>query len=137
MVGTIGNDLRMEYTDIGNTINIAYRTERTAKPGTILVSANSYRLTKDFFKFTPLGHVEIKGKQGPQEAYELLEASKVETRIEAAVVRGLARFVGRDNEITTLIEAFNTAAAGSGQIVGIVGEAGASTTGVPCHTCLF
>lgn len=124
MVGTIGNDLRMEYTDIGNTINIAYRTERTAKPGTILVSANSYRLTKDFFKFTPLGHVEIKGKQEPQEAYELLEASKVETRIEAAVVRGLARFVGRDNEITTLIEAFNTAAAGSGQIVGIVGEAG-------------
>jgi len=66
----------------------------------------------------------VKGKEDPIEAYELLEATQVATRLEAAIVRGLTRFVGRDKEMATLKEAFDKAKAGSGHVVGLVGEAG-------------
>ncbi len=67
----------------------------------------------------------MKGKTRRQEAFRLLKPAGVKTRIEAAAVRGLTRFVGRRREIENLVEAFETAASGSGQIVGVVGEAGA------------
>ncbi|MBA7690170.1 hypothetical protein ES703_98694 [subsurface metagenome] len=81
-------------------------------------------MARDFFKFEPLGKVEVKGKEEPVEAYELVEAGEVETRIAAAVAKGLTRFVGREREIAALKEAFEKAQSGSGQVVGIVGEAG-------------
>jgi len=124
IVGSIGNDLRMDYTAIGDTTNLASRMESMARPGTVLVSADTHRMARDFFKFEPLGKVEVKGKEAPLEAYQLIEAGEVETRIEAAVARGLTRFVGRKREITALKEAFEKAKSGSGQVVGIVGEAG-------------
>lgn len=64
----------------------------------------------------------MKGKEEPQEAYELLRPGEVETRIEASVTRGLTRFVGRAKEMETLTEAFRKAASGAGQVM--VGEAG-------------
>ena len=124
IVGSVGNDLRMDYTAIGNTTNLASRMQTMAKPGTVLASADTYRMARDFFRFEPLGKVEVKGKEEPIEAYELLEAGEVETRIEAAVRKGLTRFVGRKREIAALKEAFKKAQSGSGQVVGIVGEAG-------------
>jgi len=124
IVGSVGNDLRMDYTAIGDTTNLASRMESMAKPGTVLVSADTHRIAKDFFKFEPLGKLKVKGKEEPVEAYELIEAGEVETRIEAAVARGLTKFVGRKREITALKEAFERAQSGSGQVVGIVGEAG-------------
>jgi len=68
--------------------------------------------------------VEVKGKDEPQEAFELIKAGEVETRIEAAVTKGLTRFVGRKNSMAALMEAYKKAQSGSGQVVGIVGEAG-------------
>ncbi|UCE56891.1 MAG: AAA family ATPase [Desulfobacterales bacterium] len=124
VVGSIGDDLRMDYTAVGDTTNLASRKESMAKPGTILVSKNTYRLTRDFFKFKPLGEVEVKGKGYPEEAFELTKVSKVETRIEAAVAKGLTRFVGRKNSMAALVEACDKTHSGSGQVIGIVGEAG-------------
>jgi class 3 adenylate cyclase/tetratricopeptide (TPR) repeat protein len=124
IVGAIGDDLRMDYTAVGDTTNLASRMESTASPGAILASGNTHRLARDFFEFQPLGKIEVKGKAGVQDAYELLRAAEIETRIEAAAVRGLTRFVGRRRERTTLMEAFEKAQSGSGQVVGIVGEAG-------------
>jgi class 3 adenylate cyclase/tetratricopeptide (TPR) repeat protein len=124
IVGSVGNDLRMDYTAIGDTTNLASRMESMARPGTVLLSADTYRMARDFFKFEPLGKVRVKGKEEPVEAYELTAASEVETRIEAAVARGLTKFVGRQREIGALKEAFEKARSGSGQVVGIVGEAG-------------
>jgi class 3 adenylate cyclase/tetratricopeptide (TPR) repeat protein len=124
IVGSVGNDLRMDYTAIGDTTNLASRMETMAKPGAVLVSADTCKLSKDFFKFKQLGKVEVKGKEEPVEAYQLVEAGEVETRIEASVARGLTKFVGRKKEIRTLKEAFEKAQSGSGQVVGIVGEAG-------------
>ena len=124
IVGSIGNDLRMDYTVIGDTINLASRMENMAKPGTIFVSTDTYKMTRDFFKFTPLGKLKVKGKEEPTEAYELIEASGIQTRFEAAIAKGLTKFVGREKETEALKEAFEKAQSGYGQVIGIVGEAG-------------
>jgi class 3 adenylate cyclase len=124
IVGSIGDDLRMDYTAVGDTTNLAARMESMAEPGSILVSGNTYRMTRDYFTFEPLGQVEVKGKEEPQEAFELVKASEVETRIGASVAKGLTGFVGRTNSMAVLAEAYQKAVSGAGQIVGLVGEAG-------------
>jgi tetratricopeptide (TPR) repeat protein len=124
IVGSIGDDLRMDYTAVGDTTNLASRMESVASPGTILVSRDTFRLAGDFFEFESLGKVEVKGKEKPIEAYTLLKAGEVETRIGASVAKGLTKFVGRKNSMAQLREALEEAEAGSGQVVGIVGEAG-------------
>jgi len=124
LVDSVGNDLRMDYTAIGDTVNLASRMESMATPRKVLVSADTYKMARDFFRFKPLGKVSVKGKEELVEAYELVEAGEVETRFEAAVAKGLTRFVGREKEITNLEEAFEKVKSGSGQFVGIVGEAG-------------
>ena len=124
IVGSVGNDLRMDYTALGDTTNLASRMQTMASPGTVLVSRDTHRMARDFFKFKPLGKVRVKGKEEPLEAYLLIEAGKVETRFEAAIAKGLTKFVGRRREMAALKEAFEKAQSGSGQVVGIVGEAG-------------
>jgi len=124
VVGSIGDDLRMDYTAIGDTINLASRMETMAKPGTILSSGHTYKLVRDYFKFESLGKIQVKGKELPQDAYALTRTSEVKTRIEAAVVSGLTKFVGRRREMEALQEVLERTRSGSGQVVGIVGEAG-------------
>jgi class 3 adenylate cyclase len=124
IVGSIGDDLRMDYTAVGDTTNLASRMESMAQPGAIFVSKNTQRLARDFFEFKSLGKVAVKGKDDPQEAFELIKTGEVETRIGASVAKGLTRFVGRKNSMAALMEAFNKAKSGSGQVVGVVGEAG-------------
>ncbi len=124
VVGAIGDDLRMDYTAIGDTINLASRMESSAQPGVILVSGHTQRLVRDFFAFSSLGPLQVKGKEEPQDAYQLIQASEVRTRLEASAVAGLTRFVGRTKEMETLHDALDKASSGQGQVVGIVGEAG-------------
>jgi class 3 adenylate cyclase len=124
IVGSIGDDLRMDYTAVGDTSNIASRIENMAKPGTSLVSSHTHKLARDFFEFKSLGKVEVKGKEVLQEAFELMKAGEVDTRIGAAVAKGLTRFVGRKNSMTALVEAYDKVKSGSGHVLGIVGEAG-------------
>ncbi len=124
VVGSIGDDLRMDYTAIGNTTNLASRMEALAKPGNILVSTSTHRLARDFFQFESIGSVSIKGLTAPQEAYQLIKIGDVGTRIGASVAKGLTRFVGRKNSMAALMGVYENARAGFGQVVGIVGEAG-------------
>jgi len=124
VVGSIGDDLRMDYTAVGDTTNLAHRMQDMANPGSVLVSGHTHRLVRDFFELTSLGKVEVKGKEKPQEPYELLRAGEVCTRLGAAQAKGLTRFVGRENAMASLQEAHGKAEAGSGQVIGIVGEAG-------------
>jgi predicted ATPase/class 3 adenylate cyclase len=124
IVGAIGDDLRMDYTAVGQTTNLAARMESIAKPGAVMVTGDTHKLTRDYFEFESQGQVEVKGKEEPQDAFQLLRAGDVETRFAASVAKGLTKFVGRKNSIASLMEAYEKVRAGSGQVVGIVGEAG-------------
>jgi len=73
IVGSIGDDLRMDYTAIGDTTNLAARMENLAKPGTVLLSRNTYKLARDYFEVNELGKLQVKGKEEPEEAFELIK----------------------------------------------------------------
>jgi class 3 adenylate cyclase len=124
VVGAIGDDLRMDYTAIGDTTNLAARMESMAEPGGILVTLNTFKLIKEYFELNSLGEVQVKGKSEAQEVFQLVGTSKVITRLDASATRGLTKFIGRGDETDTLMQAFEKARSGSGQVVGIVGEAG-------------
>ena len=124
VVGTIGDDLRMDYTAAGDTTNLAARLQSLAEPGTVLVSENSYRLTKDFFEFYNLGPIDVKGKRHPVAVFRVVQAKNVHSRIEVSAERGFTPLVARQAELDQLMAAFAKAKAGNGQIVSLVGEAG-------------
>jgi class 3 adenylate cyclase len=124
VVGTIGDDLRMDYTAAGDTTNIAARLQSLAEPGTVLVSENSHRLTKDFFEFDNLGPVDVKGKSHPVAVFRAVQAKDVRSRIEVSAGRGFTPLVARQAELDQLMAAFAKTKAGHGQIVSLVGEAG-------------
>jgi hypothetical protein len=124
VVRAIGNDLHMDYTAVGQTTHLAARMEQLARPGTALLTAATLRLVEGYVEVTPLGPVPVKGLPEPVEVYELLRAGPVRSRLQAAVARGLTRFVGRDVELAALHQALERAGAGHGQVVAVVGEAG-------------
>jgi predicted ATPase len=124
VVGSIGDDLRMDYTAMGDTTNLAARIEISAAPGTVLSSGHNFRLVQDYFECLPNEKLRVKGKEEPQESYRLVRAKVIETRLEASAVRGLTELVGRRPEMEFLRAAFERVKIGEAQIVDIVGEAG-------------
>jgi class 3 adenylate cyclase len=124
VVRAIGNDLHMDYSAIGETTHLAARMEQLAPPGSILLTAATLRLVEGLVQATLLGPVPVKGVAEPVEVYELVGASTLRGRFQAGVVRGLTRFVGRDQELATVQHALAQAGAGHGQVVALVGEAG-------------
>jgi class 3 adenylate cyclase/tetratricopeptide (TPR) repeat protein len=124
VVRSIGSDLHMDYTAVGQTTHLAARMEQAALPGTIVVTADSLRLAEGFVEVRSLGAMPVKGMAEPVEAYELTGGGHARTRFQAAATRGLTRFVGRDAEVDQLRRALERAAGGHGQVVAVVGEAG-------------
>src|SRR5262249_51065992 len=124
VVRAIGNDLHMDYTAVGQTTHLTARMEQLARPGTALLTADTLRLVEGYLEVKPLGPVPVKGLPEPVEIYELLRAGPVRSRLQAAVARGLTRFVGRYAELEHLRQALARAEAGQGQVVASVGEAG-------------
>ena len=124
VVRAIGNDLHMDYSAIGETTHLAARMEQLAPPGSIRLTAATLHLVEGFMRVTALGLVPVKGLTAPVEVFDLLGASALRHRLQAAVARGLTRFVGRETELTALGHALARAAAGHGQVVALVGEAG-------------
>src|SRR5262245_29245615 len=124
VVRAIGNDLHMDYSAIGETTHLAARMEQLAPPGTIRLTAATLRLVEGFMRVNALGPVPVKGLMAPVEVFDLLWASALRHRLQAAAARGLTRFVGRDPELAALGQALARAAAGHGQVVALVGEAG-------------
>jgi class 3 adenylate cyclase len=96
VVRSIGSDLRMDYTAVGQTTHLAARMEQLAAPGSIRLTAGTQHLAEGFVQVTPLGPVPIKGLGEPIEVFELVGAGAARTRLEAAARRGLTRFVGRE-----------------------------------------
>ena len=63
VVGALGNDLRVEFKAVGDTVNLASRMEGLAQPGTTYVTENTFKLTDGLFRFEALGPREVKGKK--------------------------------------------------------------------------
>jgi class 3 adenylate cyclase/tetratricopeptide (TPR) repeat protein len=124
VVRAIGNDLHMDYSAVGQTVHLAARMEQLAAPGSVLLTATTLRLVEGLVQVNALGLMPVKGLPEPVEVCELVGASGVGRRLQAAVARGLTRFVGRELELTALTQALAQAESGHGQVVALVGEAG-------------
>jgi class 3 adenylate cyclase len=123
MVGQVGSDLQMEYTALGDAINIAARMEQTAQPGTVQVSEDTYRLARAVFHFEELGEVRVKGKSEAIHTYR-----PVREKARRGSLRGLegvrSALVGRQDEYELLLSAVQQLERGVGKILFLVGEAG-------------
>src|SRR5262249_13443461 len=124
IVRAIGNDLHMDYSALGQTTHLAARMEQLATPGSILLTADTLRLVEGLVQVKTLGPIPVKGLPEPVEIFELVGASTLRGRFQARVAGGLTRFVGRETELTALVQALVRAGAGHGQVVAVVGEAG-------------
>ena len=124
VVRGINNDLHMDYSAIGQTVHLAARMEQLATPGSILLTPATLRLVEGLVQVHALGPIPVKGLVEPVEVSELVGVSALRRRLQAAVARGLTRFVGRQQELAALRQALERAGAGHGQVVAVVGEAG-------------
>src|SRR5262249_55355486 len=124
VVRSIGSDLHVDYTAVGQTTHLAARVAQRGAPGTALVSAQTLGLAEGFVEVKPLGPVNVKGLSEPVEVFEVAGGGPVRTRLQAAARRGLTRFVGRDAELEQLRRDQQLAGEGHGQVAPILGEPG-------------
>ena len=124
VVGSIGNDLRMDYTAVGDTTNVAARLQAAADPGRVLIAEATHRLVAGYFHTRSLGELTLKGKVEPVGTWEVISARIARTRLEVEAERGLTPFVGRERELQLLFECFEQTKVGHGQVVFITGEPG-------------
>src|SRR5229473_6776356 len=124
VVGEIGGGEKRELLALGETPNIAARLQGLTEPDTVVISATTHRLVEGFFTYRDLGSHTLKGISTPLEVYQALRESGVQSRFEVAVSGGLTPLVGREQEVGLLVERWERAKEGEGQVVLLSGEAG-------------
>lgn len=127
VVGTLGNNLRVEFKAVGETVNLASRMETLAEPGTTCVTEATFRLAQNFFRFEDLGERKVKGKKEPVRVYRALGPAA--RRCQAAPrPKELTAFVGRERELRILLHGLDRLQEERGEAFCIVGEAGVGKT---------
>jgi class 3 adenylate cyclase/tetratricopeptide (TPR) repeat protein len=125
VVGAIGDHLRMDYTAIGNTTNLAARLQALAEPGTICISAATHRATLPYFEFVARGTHTLKGIAEPVEVYEVRQGRAAEDGSLPTALPGISSpLVGRDRELSLLAASLATVLQGRGGVVVLRGEPG-------------
>ncbi len=109
----------------GDTPNIAARVQSAAEPGTVVITDAVHRLVSGLFVIGDRGAQALKGIDRPIQLYRVVQPSGVRGRLDArAATRGLTPFVGREDELRSLIHRWERTLDGEGQVALIVGEAG-------------
>ena len=124
IVGNVGDDLVMDYTAVGDTVNLAARMEGLADPGAVYISDNTQKAVLDYFELEDVGLLDVKGKTETIQAYKVTGEKSVRSRFQAALVRGLGPFVGRAKELQTFVDLLDRAKQGHGQVAFLAGDAG-------------
>src|SRR5574341_1549484 len=124
VVRSIGSDLHMDYTAVGQTTHLAARMEQMATPGTILITPSTLRLAERAIRVTPLGPRPVKGLDAPIEIYGLVGAVPARSILRRGPGDQLSRFVGRREELDRLRRMLAEAGAGRGQVAAVTAEPG-------------
>ncbi|MGH2544832.1 MAG: AAA family ATPase, partial [Ardenticatenaceae bacterium] len=123
VVGEVGSDLRMEYSALGDAINVASLMEETAQPGTLQVSEQSYRHVAPLFEFEPPRAIPLKGTTEVVQAYRVVQRKAQPGRLRG--IQGLdAALVGRHRELEIIQDRLDRLQQGVGSLLFLVGEAG-------------
>src|SRR5215470_217042 len=124
VVGEMGDHGRQEQLALGETPNIAARIEGFAQPNTVAISEATWRLVQGYFDCEALGEQTLRGVAEPLHVYRVLQESGARGRLDVAVTRGLTPLVGRESEVTLLLERWEQVKAGEGQVILLTGDAG-------------
>src|SRR5205814_9902630 len=103
VVGRIGDDLRMDYTAVGDTTNVAARLQQNARPGSVLAGASTHRLIAGYFETLDLGELSVKG-HAPVRAFEVVRAGARKAPLAVGRGRGPPPLVGRDRQRAMRLE---------------------------------
>ncbi len=125
IVGTLGNEQRVEFKAVGDTVNLASRLEQMAEPGTTLVTEETFKQTRHIFRFKAIGKKAIKGKKDPVLVYNVLSAKKDIFHSRMGAERLIySKMVGRHQQLDHLELQLMKVVKGQGSIISIIGEAG-------------
>jgi class 3 adenylate cyclase/predicted ATPase len=124
VIGEMGGAGRQEQLALGEVPNVASRIQGLAEPNTLAISEANYRLVQGYFECQDLGDQTLRGVSQHLNIYRVLGESGVYSRLEVAQTRGLTPLVGRESEVTLLMERWEQVKAGQGQVVLLSGDAG-------------
>jgi hypothetical protein len=124
VVGAMGGAGRQEQLALGETPNIAARIQGFAAPNTVAISEATSRLVQGYFDCEALGGQTLRGVAEPVAVYQVLQESGARGRLDVAGTRGLTPLVGRESEVTLLLERWEQVKAGHGHVVLLTGDAG-------------
>jgi class 3 adenylate cyclase/predicted ATPase len=124
VVGAMGGAGRQEQLALGEVPNLAARIQGIAAPNTVAISEATSRLVQGYFACEALGEQTLRGVAQPLNVYRVLSATGVTSRLDVAQPRGLTPLVGRDVEVTLLLERWAQAKSGQGHVVLLTGDAG-------------